>query len=180
MCFYGPVSLIKKILPAGSNGSCLLVMGLDNAGKSALIDRLAPLLNGNSIKATTEASEWSFKVKTSKLQLWDLKGEVKNRQTWPNYYGKAKVLIFVIDSKDAVRLSEARCVLCDVLLHEELEKAPLLIVSNKMEISGSLAISAIVDMMGLNRLEGRVWAIKECSVRTGEGVQVGFDIRFFF
>lgn len=71
-----------------------------------------------------------------------------------------------------MRLGEARCVLCDVLLHEELQKAPLLIISNKKDTIGSLPTSTVVDLMGLDRLEGREWAIKECSVETGDGIQV--------
>ncbi|EDV42563.1 uncharacterized protein Dana_GF16956 [Drosophila ananassae] len=171
MCFHGPVSLIKKVLPFSSQGSSLLILGLDNAGKTTLTTRLAGILNGASKESTKEASEWTFKVNKSKLQLWDLNGELKNRQVWPDYYQKAKVLIFVIDSKDGVRLGEARCVLCDVLLHEELQKAPLLIISNKKDTIGSLPTSTVVDLMGLDRLEGREWAIKECSVETGDGIQ---------
>ncbi|KAH8346637.1 hypothetical protein KR084_007333, partial [Drosophila pseudotakahashii] len=171
MCFNGPVSLIKKILPTGSHKSCLLIIGLDNAGKSTLTARLAEVFDGNSKETNKQANEWSFTIKNTKVQLLDINGELKNRQIWPNYYKKAKVLIFVLDSKDAVRLSEARCVLCDVLMHEELNKAPLLIVSNKKDISGSLSISTVTDLMGLDRLDGRDWTIKECSMQTGSGVQ---------
>jgi len=32
--------------------------------------------------------------------------------------------------------------------------------------------------MGLDRLDGRVWAIKECSTQTGLGVQVGGALYF--
>lgn len=45
MCFHGPVSLIKKVLPFGSQGSSLLILGLDNAGKTTLTARLAGILN---------------------------------------------------------------------------------------------------------------------------------------
>ncbi|XP_037730233.1 ADP-ribosylation factor-like protein 3 [Drosophila subpulchrella] len=171
MCFYGPVSVIKKILPAGSPKSCLLILGLDNAGKSTLTAHLAGFFNGVPKESNKQASEWSLTISNYKVKLWDINGELKNRQIWPNYYNKAKVLVFVLDNKDAVRLSEARCVLCDVLMHQELNRAPLLIVSNKTDSSGSLPLSTVIDLMGLDRLDGRVWAIKECSTQTGFGVQ---------
>ncbi|EDV54220.1 ADP-ribosylation factor-like protein 3 [Drosophila erecta] len=171
MCFYGPVSLIRKILPAGSQKSCLLILGLDNAGKSALTASLAKMFNGDSKEPSKQASEWSFTINNCRVQLWDINGELKNRQFWPNYYKKVKVLIFVLDSTDALRLSEARCVLCDVLMHQELDKAPLLILSNKKDASGSLSMSTVIDLMGLDRLNGRDWTFKECSMRTGSGVQ---------
>ncbi|KAI8046704.1 hypothetical protein M5D96_002917 [Drosophila gunungcola] len=117
-----------------------------------------------------QVSEWTLTINNYKVQLWDINGELKNRQIWPNYYQKAKVLIFVLDSKDALRLSEARCVLCDVLMHQELNKAPLLIVSNKKDTSGSLPVSTVIDLMGLERLQGRDWSIKECSMQTGAGI----------
>ncbi|XP_017124184.1 ADP-ribosylation factor-like protein 3 [Drosophila elegans] len=170
MCFYGPVTLIKKILPTGSHRSCLLILGLDNAGKSTLTARLAEIYNGDSKEPNKQVSEWTLTINNYKVQLWDINGELKNRQIWPNYYQKAKVLIFVLDSKDALRLSEARCVLCDVLMHQELNKAPLLIVSNKKDTSGSLPVSTVIDLMGLERLQGRDWTIKECSMQTGSGI----------
>ncbi|XP_043655050.1 ADP-ribosylation factor-like protein 3 [Drosophila teissieri] len=171
MCFYGPVAFIRKILPAGSQKSCLLILGLDNAGKSTLTASLAEIFNGDSKEPGKQASEWSFTINNSRVQLWDINGELKNRQIWPNYYKKVKVLIFVLDSTDALRLSEARCVLCDVLMHQELDKAPLLIVSNKKDASGSLSMSTVIDLMGLDRLNARDWTFKECSTRTGSGVQ---------
>ncbi|KAH8341875.1 hypothetical protein KR059_003145 [Drosophila kikkawai] len=172
MCFHGPLSLIQRILPTGSQNNGLLILGLDNAGKSTLTERLSEIFNGKAKAATVQASEWSLRINNSKLKLWDINGELKNRMVWPNYYQKARILIFVVDSKDAVRLSEARCVLCDVLLHEELNKAALLIVSNKKDTQGSLPTSTIVDLMGLNHLQGREWDIKECSLQTDKGVQV--------
>ncbi|KAH8375159.1 hypothetical protein KR200_009457 [Drosophila serrata] len=172
MCFHGPLSLILRVLPTGSQNNNLLILGLDNAGKSTLTARLSEIFNGKGKEATAQASEWRLRINNSKVKLWDINGELKNRQLWPNYYQKARILIFVVDSKDAVRLSEARCVLCDVLLHEELNKAALLIVSNKKDAQGSLPMSTIVDLMGLDQLQGREWTIKECSLQTGDGVQV--------
>uniref|UniRef100_A0A6P4FTX7 ADP-ribosylation factor-like protein 3 isoform X1 n=2 Tax=Drosophila rhopaloa TaxID=1041015 RepID=A0A6P4FTX7_DRORH len=171
MCFYGPISLIKKILPTGSHRSRLLILGLDNAGKSTLTARLSEIYNGESKEPNKQVSEWTLIINNYKVQLWDINGDLKNRQMWPNYYQKAKVLIFILDSKDSVRLSEARCVLCDVLMHHELNRTPLLILSNKKDTSGSLPMSTVIDLMGLDRLEGRDWTIKECSMQTGAGIQ---------
>ncbi|XP_017073439.1 ADP-ribosylation factor-like protein 3 [Drosophila eugracilis] len=171
MCLYGPVSVIKKIMPMGLQKSCLLILGLDNAGKSTLTARLVEILNGDSKELNKQASEWTFRIDNSKVKLWDINGELKNRQAWPNYYKKAKALIFVLDSKDAVRLSEARCVLCDVLMHEELNKASLLILSNKKDTQGSLPMSTVIDLMGLDRLNCRDWSFMECSMKTGSGIQ---------
>ncbi|XP_033244268.1 ADP-ribosylation factor-like protein 3 isoform X2 [Drosophila miranda] len=149
MCFNGSFSLIRKLLPPRAEEPCLLVLGLDNAGKSSLTGSLADKL-GDSVRCH---------------------GRLKNRQLWANYYKNVRGLIFVIDSKDTARLSEARCVLCDVLLDERVRNVPLLIVANKQDALGAMSSRLMVDLMGLSRLEGREWIIQECSVTTGSGIQ---------
>ncbi|EDW23795.1 GL23730 [Drosophila persimilis] len=171
MCFNGSVSLIRKLLPPRAGEPCLLVLGLDNAGKSSLTGSLADKLGDGNVTASMEVTEVRLKIKSTKLQMFDLNGRLKNRQLWANYYKNVRGLIFVIDSKDAARLSEARCVLCDVLLDERLRNVPLLIVANKQDALGAMSSRLMVDLMGLSRLEGREWIILECSVTTGSGIQ---------
>ncbi|XP_033232813.1 ADP-ribosylation factor-like protein 3 isoform X1 [Drosophila pseudoobscura] len=171
MCFSGSVSLIRKLLPPRAGEPCLLVLGLDNAGKSSLTGSLADKLGDGNVTASMEVTEVRLKIKNTKIKMFDLNGRLKNRQLWANYYKNVRGLIFVIDSKDAARLSEARCVLCDVLLDERLRNVPLLIVANKQDALGAMSGRLMVDLMGLSRLEGREWIILECSVTTGSGIQ---------
>ncbi|SPP82937.1 ADP-ribosylation factor-like protein 3 [Drosophila guanche] len=165
------LSLIRKFLPKSETDSCLLVLGLDNAGKSSLTARLADKLCDAQVAASLVATELHLKVKGSKIKMFDLGGQLKDRVLWANYYQHVRALIFVIDCKDAARLSEARCVLCDVLLDERLQQIPLLIVANKQEALGALCSRSVVDLLGLRRLEGREWNILECSARTGSGIE---------
>ncbi|XP_022221277.2 ADP-ribosylation factor-like protein 3 [Drosophila obscura] len=167
MCF----TLIRKLRATSAREPCLLVLGLDNAGKSALTACLADQLCHGYVAASMGATELRLKLKNTKIQMFDLSGGLRERNLWANYYHNVGALIFVIDSKDAARLSEARCVLCDVLLDERLQQVPLLIVANKQDALGALSSLSVVDLMGLSRLEGREWNILECSVTTGNGIQ---------
>lgn len=69
-------------------------------------------------------------------------------------------------------MSEARCELCDVLLDERMAQVPLLLLANKQDAVGALPSSMISELLGLNRLEGRVWAILGCSSLAGDGIEV--------
>ncbi|KAH8310410.1 hypothetical protein KR044_001212 [Drosophila immigrans] len=149
----------------------LLILGLNNSGKSTLAGRLC-LKNGESltnINPTVQPNEMDLLYKTMKVHMRDLSGQWRMRQSWHTFFPNTNALIFVVDSTDVSRLAEARCELCDVLLDERMCQVPLLVLANKQDVRGALPCSMIVDLMGLNRLEGRAWKILGCSTLTGDG-----------
>lgn len=149
----------------------LLILGLNNSGKSTLAGRLS-MENEESLKninPTVHVNERDLAFKNIRVRMRDLSGQWRMRQLWHTFYQDTNALIFVIDSTDVSRLSEARCELCDVLLDERMSQVPLLVLANKQDMNGALSSSMIVELMGLNRLEGRAWRIQECSTLTGHG-----------
>lgn len=46
-----------------------------------------------SKESNNQVSEWSFTINNFRVQLWDINGELKNRQIWPKYYKKVNVLV---------------------------------------------------------------------------------------
>ncbi|KAH8381685.1 hypothetical protein KR093_010651 [Drosophila rubida] len=147
----------------------LLILGLNNSGKSTLAGRLCMKNEESDINPTVQPNEMDLEYKTMKVHMRDLSGQWRMRQLWHTFYQNTNALIFVVDSTDVSRLGEARCELCDILLDERMAQVPLLILANKQDVSGALPSSMIVDLMGLNRLEGRAWSILECSTLTGNG-----------
>ncbi|XP_062122653.1 ADP-ribosylation factor-like protein 3 isoform X1 [Drosophila sulfurigaster albostrigata] len=149
----------------------LLILGLNNSGKSTLAGRLC-MKNEETLKninPTVQPNEMDLKYKTMKVHMRDLSGQWRMRQSWHTFFPNTNALIFVVDSTDVSRLAEARCELCDVLLDERMSQVPLLVLANKQDVYGALPSSMIIDFMGLNRLEGRAWNIQECSTLTGAG-----------
>ncbi|KAH8406956.1 hypothetical protein KR222_001292, partial [Zaprionus bogoriensis] len=152
----------------------LLILGLDNAGKSSLARRLTSD-NEESLKLinpTDGVEEMHIQIKNVKLCLRDLSGQWRMRRMWHTYYPNTHALIYVVDSSDASRLAEAQCELCDVLLDERMANVPLLVLANKQDLSGALSSSLLVDLMGLKRLEGRPWQILDCSAINNAGIYV--------
>ncbi|TDG51395.1 hypothetical protein AWZ03_002190 [Drosophila navojoa] len=170
-------TLLGKLRKAPKPEFNVLILGLNNAGKSTLAARLG-LETDDAVKQVTptvDLTERHLKFKKMKVCLRDLSGQYRKRKSWHTFYKDANVLIFVIDSADASRLSEARCELCEVLLDERLSHVPLLLLANKQDAFGALPGSMIVELLGLNRIEDRPWKIYECSSLAGVGIDSTVD-----
>lgn len=86
-----------------------------------------------------------------------------------------QALIFVIDSNDKDRITEARDELQQLLKNSELSNAKLLVFANKQDMAKVLTPKEITDWLYLNRLKERDWHVQPCSATTGEGLREGLD-----
>ena len=95
----------------------ILIVGLDHAGKTALLERLktlytdSPELEAEKILPTVGLNIGRFEAHGSPLVLWDLGGQAGLRSIWDKYYGEAHALLYVVDATDPGRLEEAKTAL---------------------------------------------------------------------
>ena len=80
----------------------LLMLGLDNAGKTTILKKF----NGEDI--STISPTLGFNIKTLehqgfKLNIWDVGGQKSLRSYWKNYFETTDGLIWVVDSADKRR-----------------------------------------------------------------------------
>uniref|UniRef100_A0A3B1JTT9 ADP-ribosylation factor-like 14 n=1 Tax=Astyanax mexicanus TaxID=7994 RepID=A0A3B1JTT9_ASTMX len=91
------------------------------------------------------------------------------RAYWKHYYQDSSGLVYVVDSHDQNRLSEAKQELEQILEHEELESKPLIVLANKQDLPGAANADDIAETLNLKEICGnRNWLIQPCSGRTGE------------
>lgn len=153
----------------------VLILGLDNAGKSTILsylldeplDQVSPTL-GFDIKTLT----WREKTR---VNVWDVGGQETIRTYWRNYFEETDGLIWVVDSSDRTRLDICAEQLRQVLFEERLLGASVLVLANKQDLKGSLSAAEIEEVLNLKELGARHWEIRPCSAYTGEGVREGFD-----
>ncbi|KAL3285211.1 hypothetical protein HHI36_019326 [Cryptolaemus montrouzieri] len=115
----------------------LLLVGLDNAGKTVAakglagepIDDVVPTVGFHTVKLSYK----DFIVK-----VYDLGGAANFRGIWHKYFVDAYGIIFVIDSSDYERIKEAKQVLQSVLSHEKVSGKPLLFLANKQDNENAL------------------------------------------
>lgn len=78
-------------------------------------------------------------------------------------YQNTQGIIFVIDSNDRERVSEAREELQRMLNEDELRDALLLVFANKQDLPNAMNAAEITDKLGLHGLRQRTWYIQVSS-----------------
>ena len=66
-------------------------------------------------------------------------------------------LIYVVDSNDRERVSEARDELNRMLAEDELREAVVLVFANKQDLPNAMNAADITDKLGLHTLRNRNW-----------------------
>ncbi|XP_019876609.1 ADP-ribosylation factor 2 [Aethina tumida] len=152
----------------------ILMVGLDAAGKTTILYKLKlgeivttiPTIGFNV--ETVEYKNISFTV-------WDVGGQTKIRKLWRHYFSNTDGLIFVVDSNDRERISEASSELHSMLQEEELRDSILLIFANKQDLPNSMSSAELTDKLNLNQLKNRRWYIQATCATQGNGLYEGLD-----
>lgn len=152
----------------------ILLLGLDNAGKTTLVKKLA------TEDITHVVPTQGFNIKTVqadgfKLNVWDIGGQKKIRPYWRNYFENTDVLIYVVDSADRKRLDETSFELSELLLEDQLSSVPVLVFANKQDLASSATAAEIAQALALQAIKDRPWQIQACSATAGEGLKEGME-----
>lgn len=152
----------------------ILILGLDNAGKTTLLYRLKIGEVVTTIP-TIGFNVESVTYKNLNFNVWDLGGQTSIRPYWRCYYANTAAVVFVIDSTDIDRLETASGELRAMLDEEELRDAALLVFANKQDQPGAKGAGEISEALKLGELKDRNWSIMACSAIDGRGVNEGMD-----
>ncbi|KAH0865702.1 hypothetical protein HID58_082913 [Brassica napus] len=148
----------------GNKEARILVLGLDNAGKTTILYRLQM----GEVVSTIPSGQTSI------------------RPYWRCYFPNTQAVIYVVDSSDTDRIRVAKEefhaileVYCSRIppfySEEELKGAVVLIFANKQDLPGALDDAAVTEALELHKIKSRQWAIfKTCAVK-GEGLFEGLD-----
>ena len=160
--------------PPGAAQARILVLGLDNAGKTTVLKQLSD----EDITNVTPTQGFNIKSMTMnnfRLNVWDIGGQKAIRQYWNNYFESTDCLLYVIDSADKARLIETGDELSDLLDQEGLAGVPILVLANKQDLFHAQPPNEIAEAMNLFSIRDRPWQIQPCSAKTGEGLKDGME-----
>ncbi|THC97773.1 hypothetical protein EYZ11_002755 [Aspergillus tanneri] len=152
----------------------ILILGLDNAGKTTLLYRLKIGEVVTTIP-TIGFNVESVTYRNLNFNVWDLGGQTSIRPYWRCYYANTAAVVFVIDSTDIERLGTAADELAAMLNEEELRDAALLVFANKQDQPGAKGAGEISEALKLGELRDRNWSIVACSAIDGKGLNEGMD-----
>merc|ERR1712207_80677 len=152
----------------------ILMVGLDNAGKTTVLFKLKLGQVVNTIP-TIGFNVETVEYKNLSFNVWDIGGQDRIRPLWRHYYRGVQGIIYVVDSNDRDRIDVAREELAKMLEEEELRDAALLVLSNKQDLPNSMTASEATEKLGLLSIRHRPWYIQSACATTGDGLYEGLD-----
>jgi len=152
----------------------ILMVGLDAAGKTTILYKLK-LGEIVTTIPTIGFNVENVEYKNIAFTVWDVGGQDKIRPLWRHYYQNTQGIIFVVDSNDRERISEAREELQRMLNEDELRDALLLIFANKQDLPNAMNAAEITDKLGLQSLRQRTWYIQSTCATSGDGLYEGLE-----
>lgn len=117
----GLMQIFSNLFSGPSHHAEILIIGLDNSGKSTILNQLKPPdAQSSSITPTVGYSVEKFTAANIGFSAFDMSGQSRYRNLWETQYKTANGIIFVIDSTDKLRLAVARDELWMLLDHKDL------------------------------------------------------------
>ena len=144
-------SLLAKLGIFTKKGQ-LLVIGLDNAGKSSL---LTMLVQGKVVQhePTHQPVSDEFKVGSLKLRAVDMGGHAIARRMWREYSKDADAVVFIVDAADRERFEEAALELHKLLAGQSLPpQAPVLVLGNKVDLPHAAREEELYYCLGIDQM----------------------------
>lgn len=144
------------------------MLGLDAAGKTTLLYKLA---RGREIETTIPTIGFNVEtlnLKQSDCTCWDVGGCDKIRPLWRHYLEKTELLVFVIDANDRDRIESAREEFSYFVRDFPL---PVLVLSNKQDLPRKMPLEEVIEKLQLRSLPKHIrWEILPICAQGGEGL----------
>ncbi|KAI8488196.1 PREDICTED: ADP-ribosylation factor-like protein 6 [Branchiostoma belcheri] len=156
----------------------VICVGLDNSGKTTIINKLKPQnAQQSDIVPTIGFTVEKFASASLSFTVFDMSGQGRYRNLWEHYYKDAQAIIFVIDSSDKLRMVVAKDELEQLLNNQDIlsKRIPILFYANKMDMKESLSAVKVSQMMGLEAIKDKPWHICASNAITGEGLPEGVE-----
>lgn len=156
----------------------ILILGLDCAGKTALLYKLKL---GDLVPTvpTIGFSCESVQYKNVTFTCWDIGGQDKIRMLWRHYFQNTQAIMYLIDSADPDRFELAADEIARLINEPDLDRCPVLILANKQDLPQAAPVSQIAETVEsrtqLSKQHSRKWMIRTLSVVSGDGMYEALD-----
>ncbi|CAM4618126.1 hypothetical protein PO909_007308 [Leuciscus waleckii] len=161
-------------------GTQVLVLGLDGAGKTSLLHCFATGSLEQDVCPTQGFNAVSINKEELQIEFLEIGGTEKLRDYWRMYLGKARVMVFVVDSSDPERFPLAKRLLHQLLSADPC--LPLVLLANKQDVPGARGVTDLYEALDLGKAgDGHRLSVIGTQVKKGKcvsntGVQDARDI----
>jgi len=148
----------------------IILIGLDNAGKTTLLNRLVRDVF-EMYPPTERPKKDEFQLGGVHFRAWDLGGHEAVRQVWDDFLPTTGGVLFVVDSADADRLAECEEELNALAVDTQLYGVPMAVLFNKADLPYSLSDDELFTALSWEAIEGREGPVRafRTSVLNGTG-----------
>jgi Arf/Sar family protein len=169
-----PAALENK-MPQGNLKVTIAVLGLDNAGKTALIAAMGGSPDPNTTP-TVGYSPSMFTTDKYEICVFDLGGGKNFRGIWTHYYHDLHGVVYVVDSADTARLQESADVFKDLIAHPRVEGKPLLVFANKSDAASGKAIDIVKQKLNIDAVKtAEKKVLASCAIRDDPAIEEGIE-----
>lgn len=154
----------------------ILVIGLNNSGKSTIINCLKNSEEQTAITVPTVGfTVEQFQSQGVSFTAIDMSGGGRYRSLWEHHLANCHGIVYVIDSSDKMRLVVVRDELEILLKHPDMEKrqVPVLFYGNKIDCDDALSSVKLAAAVELEKIKNHPWQITSSNALTGEGIDEG-------
>lgn len=126
----------------------LIFFGLDNAGKSTIMQILA---NDRQVvqQPTLHPSALEVVIGKVRFKAFDLAGHETGRRLWNEYFAIANAVFFLVDAADRSRFPEAAEELRMLLSEKALQAIPIAVLGMKTDLKDAASEEEFCIAMGL-------------------------------
>ncbi|XP_059534630.1 ADP-ribosylation factor-like protein 13A [Myotis daubentonii] len=141
----------------------IIIIGLDNAGKTLLTEAFRRLLP-SKIDRSMNSKLTTVLLDEYEIAIYDLNGDMKGREIWPDYYAQAHGIVFVLDSSDLGRMQEVKTTLSNLLSDARVAGKPILLLANKQDRHNALSPGDIIKYLeGIMNDNKFICLLEPCS-----------------
>ena len=137
----------------------ILVIGLNSAGKSTIVNQLKPsFCQIENIPPTNGFETPWLPFRSFTLRFKDMGGAANFRPLWQSHADNVDGIIFVVDSSDSTRFSMAKEELHAVLALPSIQSRPIpiLILANKNDLEESAPLDLIEKSLDIASITNHV------------------------
>lgn len=168
-------SQLEELWNSFQRDSGILILGLDNAGKTAV---LYTLKLEEPVQYTMPTIGFNIEEVTMgnvNIKMWDIGGQTTFRKMWPHYFEQANGIAFVVDSNDVDRFELVREELHALVANKHLAGKPFLILANKQDLPQAADKQQLTTILQLEAIKSSPWHIIECCAIKNTKLRHGFD-----
>jgi len=161
--------LSRKVLfrkAASPPSACVVMCGLEKAGKRSLIHKLRYDL------VKDPALQLSMRLF---FRVWQLDSTISDPQLLHRFrqhiFWKTQAVVYVVDSSDRAQIAEAREGLWSLINDDTVSDAIFLILANKQDLDESLSAHELSEALGLYSWTTHAWTVIPTCAQCGAGLR---------